>query len=188
MIHVNSGSTVVRRQMPNEDGGTLPLTLARLTGEFLDLANRLADIDPSNADGVADVEQRLDGSVAAIQVKVASIAALVREFEARAAAAQAEVDRIVGHARAARSHAGWLRDYLLRNLEALDVDRIETATALVVVRDSPPAAEVLDENQIPDAFKRVVQSIDKGLLRSALLDGEAIPGARLVRGRHLVLR
>ena len=26
--------------------GTLPLTLARLTGEFLDLANVLADTDP----------------------------------------------------------------------------------------------------------------------------------------------
>ena len=35
--------------------GTLPLTLARLTGEFLDLANVLADTDPSDAEALAQV-------------------------------------------------------------------------------------------------------------------------------------
>jgi hypothetical protein len=59
---------------------------------------------------------------------------------------------------------------------------------LVAVRKSPPAVEVLDEEQIPDAFKRVVQSLDKSLLRTALMTGEVVPGARLVRGSHLSIR
>src|SRR5437016_6098494 len=139
----------------------LPMTFARLTAEFLELACLLADTDPSDAQGIRAVEEILNGSAAAIQEKGASIAALAREFEARAAAAQTEADRIMAHARAARSRAAWLRDYLLRNLEALGIDRLETATTLLVVRQSPPAAEVLDEGQIPDTFKRVVQSIDK---------------------------
>lgn len=109
----------------------------------------------------------------------------MREFDARAAAAQLEAEWIVAHARAATSHATWLRDYLLKNLEALDVDRIQTATTLLVVRQSPPSVEVLDESQIPYAFRRVVQSIDRALLRTALLDGEAIAGVRLMRGTYL---
>jgi hypothetical protein len=181
-------SALVRPHEPRNSGGVLPVTLARLTGEFLDLANLLADTDPSDAEGVARIEQLLDGSAAGIQLKAASIAALVREFEARAAAAQAEVDRIAAHARGATSRAGWLRDYLLRNLQALGVDRMETATALLVVRESPPAAEVLEEDQLPDAFKRVVHSIDKAQLRQALLDGEVVPGARLTRGTYLWMR
>jgi Siphovirus Gp157 len=88
-----------------DGGGALPVTLARLTGEFLDLANLLADTDPTDAQGVAQIEKLLDGSAAAIQEKAASIASLVREFDARAVAAQAEADRIMAHARAATSRA-----------------------------------------------------------------------------------
>jgi len=168
--------------------GLLPVTLARLTGEFLDLANLLAVTDPSDAEGVAQIERLLEGSVAAIQEKTIAIASLVREFDARADAAEAEADRIMVHARAATSRAQWLKDYLLRNLQTLGVPRIQTPTMLVAVRKSPPAVEVLDEEQIPDAFKRVVQSLDKSLLRTALMTGDVVPGARLVRGSHLTIR
>jgi len=168
--------------------GTLPLTLARLTGEFLDLANVLADTDPSDAEALAQVHDLLDQSVTAIQGKAGSIAALIREFDARADAAQDEVDRITVLMRSARSHGTWLREYLLQHLQALGVDRIETATALIVVRKSPPAVQIVDEGQIPNAFKQVVTSIDRALLRRALLDKQVIAGARLVHGRHLLIR
>ena len=39
-----------------------------------------------------EIEKLLDGSAAAIQEKAVSIASLVREFDARAVAAQAEAD------------------------------------------------------------------------------------------------
>ena len=168
--------------------GTLPLTLARLTGEFLDLANVLADTDPSDAEALAQVHDLLDQSVTAIQGKAGSIAALIREFDARADAAQDEVDRITVLMRSARSHGTWLREYLLQHLQALGVDRIETATALIVVRKSPPAVQIIDEALIPDAFIRVVKSVDRSLLRTALLSEKEIPGARLTHGSHLWMR
>jgi len=58
----------------------------------------------------------------------------------------------------------------------------------VAVRTSPASVAILDEAQIPDAFKQVVTSIDKAVLRRALLDHQAIAGARLVHGRHLLIR
>jgi len=63
-------------------GGVLPITLARLTGEFLDFVNKLADTDPSDAQAVADLEALLDHSATAIQDKTVAIAAVIREFEA----------------------------------------------------------------------------------------------------------
>ena len=63
---------------------------------------------------------------------------MIREFEARAEGAHTEAERIATHARAANSRAAWLRDYLLKNLELLGVQRIETATTVVVIRKSPP--------------------------------------------------
>jgi Siphovirus Gp157 len=166
----------------------LPLTLARLTGEFLELAATLADTDPADPEALALVEAALDRSTAAIRDKAEATAAVIREFEARAAAAQAEGERILAHARTTRARATWLRAYLLRNLQALGVERLQTATTVLSVRPSPPAVEIVDEDQIPDAFKRLVPSVDKAGLRSALLDGASVPGARLVHGAHLVLR
>ena len=168
--------------------GLLPITLANLTGEFLDLANLLADTDPANADAFTEIEECIERSAATIQLKAIAIVAMIQEYEAAATAAEAEADRIMAHAQAARSRVKWLKEYLLSNLQALGVPRIQTPTMLVAVRKSPPAVEVLDEEQIPDAFKRVVQSLDKSLLRTALMTGEVVPGARLVRGSHLSIR
>jgi len=175
---------------PTADAGgdTLPLTLARLTDEFLHVADLLIDVDPSDVEGLTQVQQRLDRSAAAIEGKAGAIAALIRAFEARANAAQSEADRIAAHARTAKAHAVWLREYLLQNLLALGVERLQTAVAVIAIREGPPATEVLDENALPDAFKRVVTSVDKARLRTALMDGEVVSGARLTRGRYLSIR
>ena len=174
--------------MISSPAAPLPFTLARLTDEFLHLADGFADVDPSDAEAIACIQERLDASAADIQIKASSIAAVIREFEARADIAQAESDRIAVHARAAKARAAWLREYLLKNLQALGASRIQTATAQIAIRESPPAAEVLDEQELPDAFKRVVQSVDKLKLRKALLEGDAVPGARLTRGTYLWIR
>jgi len=134
--------------------GVLPVTLARLTGEFLDFVNKLADTDPSDAQAVAELEALLAHSATAIQDKTVAIAAVIREFEARAEGAHTEAERIATHARAASSRAVWLRDYLLKNLELLGVQRIETATTVVVIRKSPPSVQVLDERRSPTPSNR----------------------------------
>jgi len=118
----------------------LPVTLARLTGEFLDFVNRLADTDPSDAQAVAELEALLDHSATAIQDKTVAIAAVIREFEARAEGAHTEAQRIATHARAASSRAVWLRDYLLKNLELLGVQRIDTATTYLIFNEGYAAS------------------------------------------------
>jgi len=51
-----------------------PLTLARLTGEFLDLAERSGRYGPVGREALAQVHDLLDQSVTAIQGKAGSIA------------------------------------------------------------------------------------------------------------------
>lgn len=176
------------RQERPTGSSPMPLTLARLTDEFLRFADMLADADPSDADALSLIQKQIDASATDIRSKATSIAAVIREFEAGADVAQAEAERIAAHARAAKSRAVWLREYLLNNLQAVGADRIQTATAVIAIRQSPPAAEVLDEDELPDAFKRVVHSIDKARLRKAMLDGEIVPGARLTTGTYLSIR
>jgi len=63
------------------------VTLARLTADFLELADKLADCDPYDPAALAVIQELLDQSVAAVRDKAAATAAIIREFEARAAAA-----------------------------------------------------------------------------------------------------
>jgi hypothetical protein len=42
---------------------------------------------------------------------------------------------------------------------------------VLAVRQSPPAIEILDECQVPEAFKQVVASVNKTVVRTALLNG-----------------
>ena len=72
---------------------------------------------------------------------------------------------VLQHMQKQPRRATWLREYLLDNLLALGVDRIQTAVAVIAIREGPPAAEVLDENELPDVFKRVVTSVDRARLR-----------------------
>ena len=92
------------------------------------------------------------------------------------------------HAHPGKARAGGRCLYRFRNLQAPGLERLETATNVLAIRQSPPSVEVVNEDQIPDAFKQFVASVNKTGLRSALLNGEIVPGARLVRGSHLVLR
>src|SRR5579872_6685435 len=89
--------------------GKLSLTLAQLTREFVEFADLLADTDPSDGAAVGELEVLLDRSAAVIQDKAAALAAVIRDWEARADLAHAEAERITAHERAARSRAGWLR-------------------------------------------------------------------------------
>lgn len=135
-------------------GGVLPVTLARLTGEFLEFINILADIDPSDAEALAELE------------KVAQ--SLSRRHSGQDRRDRGIDPRVRGAGRD-RSHGGGADRYPradievasrlvtrlpLKNLGLLGLKRIETATTVVVIRKSPPSVTILDEAQIPDSFKR----------------------------------
>lgn len=166
----------------------LPLTLARLADQFLQVADVLSDTDPSDTARIAELEALLDHSGTAVEDKVAALACIIREFEARADIARLEAERISTHARSARCRAEWLRDYLQKNLEILGVERIQTPTCVVALRNSPPSVVIVDEAQIPGEYKQILTTVDKALIRRALVDHRQVAGVSLVYGRHLVIR
>ena len=86
-----------------------------------------------------------------------------------------------------RSRADWLRDYLLVQLIRTGTNELSSAEFVVKVCDNPPRTIIDDEDAVPDEYKQeeTVISIKKAELRSAMLDGEIIPGAHLEKGKRL---
>lgn len=159
--------------------------LYALTAQYQDILELVESDDPDV------VEQALDAISEKIHIKANSIAALVREFETRADQRAVEIARMKALADADQRHAKRLREYLLHNMQSLGTDRIETTAFSVRIRTNPPSVQVVDEQQIPDEFFRVVttRSVDKKAILDVLKSsGVIVDGVEIVRGSRLEIR
>src|SRR5215471_18019998 len=110
------------------------------------------------------------------------IMAALRRDEAKRLRARAEADE---------RHAERLRRYLMTHMALIGSERIDTARFTVVMRDNPPAVEVLDEDQVPAEFRRVVTttSVDKrAILEHFKATGEIVDGIEIMHRRRIDIR
>jgi hypothetical protein len=162
-------------------------TLYALASDYLDVLALLEDPD---ADAAA-LERHLDDIAGLLTQKADNIAALVQQFEGMAALRKAEADRMRELAAADQRNADRLRDYLLRHMQALGTEKIDTARFKISVRTNPPAVQVLEEMLVPEAFMRTVTtvSVDKRAVLEHLKNtGEIVPGVEIVRSTRLEVR
>lgn len=142
-------------------------------------------------DDAGQLELALDSIAARITEKAEGIAGLVKQFEGMAELRSVEARRMKALADADERRAERLRAYLLKHLQAIGTEKVETARFRISVRTNPPSVQVVDEAAIPDTYVRTVttSSIDKRLILDTLKStGEVVPGVDIVRGVRLDIR
>ena len=162
-------------------------SLYSLASEYLDVLALLED-DAAHADAL---EQHLDNIAGLLTQKADNIAALVQQFEGMAALRKAEADRMRELAAADQRNAERLRSYLLRHMQALGTEKIDTARFKISVRTNPPAVQVLEEMLVPEQFIRTVttSSVDKrAVLEHLKATGEIPAGIDITRSTRLEVR
>jgi hypothetical protein len=162
-------------------------SLYNLTEDYLRVLDLLEDPE---ADAEA-LERELDSIAGKITHKAEAIAGLIKQCEGMAAMRKAEADRMRDLAAADQRNADRLRDYMLRHMQALRTERIETARFRLSVRTNAPAVHVLLEQLVPDDFKRVVTSVSvdkKRILDTLKTTGEIVPGTEVTRGQRLEIK
>lgn len=162
------------------------ITLYEMSRELRDA---LDELDASvNEDGelVIDDSQwevlaaRLDGLKLSFEQKATAVAAYVNETQATAAAVKEAKDKMAKRQKALENKAKRLKQYLLDQMDAAGIRKIEGPQLRITVGKSAPAVEVLDERQIPERWwKPQPPVLDKAGIRQALKNGEEIPGAKL---------
>jgi hypothetical protein len=126
--------------------------------------------------------------------KVDGYCALVRQMELRAAARQAEVDRLAMRVRVDENGAKRLKDRLKLVFELRGEKKVQTRRYMVsIVQNGGKApVEIAPDAQIPEDCQRVIpetREADKGKLLEALEAGRVIPGVVLgSRGTRLSIR
>ena len=140
------------------------------------------------------IDAWLDENATQLQVKLEGYAAVIREYEARAAARKTEAQRMAALAQADTSQAQHLKDRLKWFFEARGILKIETATAKISLANNGGKLPViltddLDVSGLPERFQRIHIEADKTAIYEALEAGEDIEFARFgERGKSLRIR
>lgn len=158
--------------------------LYKLADEFIELAQVLVDESDMPNEIIDEI---LDAHTGEFSEKAWNVAAMVLQFEAEADMVRTAEKRMSARRKTLESRADWLRDYLLVQLIRTGTHELSSAEFVVKVCDNPPRTVIDDEDAIPDDYKEeeTVITIKKAELRSAMLDGEIIPGAHLEKAKRL---
>lgn len=166
------------------------VALYTLTSQYRALADQLAGMD-LDAQTVADTIEA-SGLSDEITAKAQGIEMVARSMEMHTPAIDAEIERLQKLKKHRQALAKGLRDYLLTNMQAMGIERIDAPLFKLSVRNNPPAVEVYEPALIPAAFMRQPEPpppvADKKALAEALKRGDEIPGVRLTHGTRLDIR
>lgn len=149
----------------------------------------LADADEVPPEVLRDTLEALEGS---IEVKATSVAAFVRNMETHAELIEAAAKQLQERAGRARRKADSVKAYLLFQLQATGISKIEAPEFTIALRNNPAAVRIADDAELPAEF--LVQPpvpaprIDKKALLDALKGGREIPGCWLETGQRVEIR
>ena len=133
-------------------------------------------------------QDALDNLTDEINTKAESIAAVLKQMEADAKMLKDEETRLKNRRIAIENNHARLKEYLKNELEVMNIDKVKTPKFTITVRNNPVKVVIKDEDLIPADYKVPKYSIDKKVLKEALLNGEEIKGAELIQEKGVQIR
>lgn len=131
----------------------------------------------------------VEGLQGELQVKAQNVARFVLNQEAMAEAIENAAEQMQLRAKRLRNRTGYLKQYLLTNMQAVGLQKVESPEIVLSIRNNPESVVVFDENAIPDEL--MVQPPapparpDKVRIKDRLKAGEEVAGCRLERTQRL---
>ena len=151
--------------------------------KLYEITGALADLSSMDLDDEA-VQTSLELAQGDFADKAVAIIKLTENMTADTSAIDAEIKRLQERKKVIENRKQSLRAYLLHNMEACNIPKIECSLFTASLRKGVESVEIIDQSQIPDEFVNVevVTSPDKKAIKAALSSGLEVPGAALKRG------
>lgn len=161
--------------------------LYTLAAQYRELAEKLADAD-LDAQTVADTIEA-SGLTDDIAVKAQNIEMVARSAEAHQEAIDAEIKRLTTLKKHRAKVAAGLRQYVLENMVACGIEKIECPLFTVKRRANPPSVEVFQSELVPLEYMRVPPpEVNKTAIAAALKAGHDVPGCKLNQTERLEVK
>ena len=125
-----------------------------------------------------------------IETKAESMAKLVKGIDGDVVALKEEENRLAKRRKALENKQTNIKLYLENQLRVMEIDKVKTPLFTVALQNNPPSVNILDEDLIPEQYKKTVTttSIVKKDLLDALKEGQVIEGAEIKQGKSLRIR
>lgn len=122
--------------------------------------------------------------------KVENIAKLILSLQAEAEMIKQEKERLNSRQQAHLNQATWLKGYILNEMITVGISRVKRELLTVSVQDSPPSAEVVALELIPEEFLKVISEPKRqAIIEHFKATGEIIPGINIITDKkHIVIR
>lgn len=156
--------------------------------KLYELTGAIADLSSMDMDDEA-VKTSLELIQGDFNDKAISIIKMAENLSADTSAIDAEIERLKARKQVILNRQKSLREYLLHNMQASGVSKIECPLFTASLRKGLESVEITDQSLIPNEFVsiEVVEKPDKTAIKKALQSGVEVPGAMLKRGESTIV-
>lgn len=166
----------------------MKLALYELVGQYKAL-EALAESEDLPPEVIRDT---LEGLTGELREKAVSVAHFVENLVATADAIDGAAELMAQRSKRLRARAEAVREYLLFNMQASGITKIESPYFTLAVRNNPPTVIIDDEAAIPSVFKVQPPAppprIDKPAIARAFKDGQPVPGCHTEQRQRLEIK
>ena len=164
------------------------LTLYTIADQYLQDLQKLQDMD-LDEQTFADTLESLSGD---LEVKATNVAMFVRNLEASTESIKAAEKQMAERRKAIEAKAERIRNYLKENMARTGITKIDCPYFALSLRNSPPAVEVINADEIPAQYFDIPEPpapvLNKNRLKDDLKNGVIVEGARLTQGSYLQIK
>lgn len=147
---------------------------------------QLQEADELPADMIRDTLEGIEGD---IQTKAVAVAHVILNLQAAGDAILKAAERQKRRGDMLVKRSEQLKQYLLLNLQAVDIKKIHHEDFDIRRQANAPSVEIDDATQIPEEYMRAPppppKAPDKITIAAAFKSGLEVPGAHAVQGEHV---
>jgi len=166
------------------------LSLYQLSSHYLQALETLTDPDVDLP--LVVINDTLESLSGELEDKAINVTKFLRNLETTAEAIKTAEVAMSKRRKALESRVQSLKDYLKSNMEATGITQIECPYFKLSIAKNPAALDLYDSEAIPSAYKSyetvTIEHIDKAAIKTALMQGQDIAGAKLTHGTRLAIR
>lgn len=164
------------------------LNLYNITNKFVDLMNRAEEGELTEQ----EYNQLGEELALELQNKSTNIVGYIQNQNAFVEAIDVQIKRLQEMKKTKQNSIDSFKKYVKENMERLNLQKVETEIGVLSIQNSPKASvEILNEDEIPNKYKKIVQEtkIDKtAMAKDAKETGESIPGTKVSIGTYLRIK
>lgn len=119
----------------------------------------------------------------ALQVKSNDIIGYYKNESALLDGIKTEIERLRNYKAIVEGRIDRYKEYVKNNMQILGINKIETEIGTISMAKSPASVEIIDEEKIPDEYKKIIQEIKidkKAILNNFKETGEIIEGVKII--------